>query len=70
MGIDSPDYLDEEPASPQEIADACRDVLDEETCEEIALQESPEEALELAFTALEEAGEDPEAFLRERGILE
>lgn len=69
MGIDSPEYLDEEP-SPQEIADACRDVLEPEACAAIADQESIEDALSIAFIALEEAGEDPEEFLRERGILE
>ena len=71
MGLDSPDYLDEEPPSPQEIADACREVLDPETCAAIADQENTEDALSIAFVALGEAGvKDPEEFLREKGILE
>jgi len=71
MGIDSPDYLDEEPPSPQEIADACKEVLNPETCAAIADQENTEDALGIAFTALDEAGvEDSEGFLRGKGILE
>lgn len=59
----------EEP-TPQEIADACRDVLDGDTCDEIAKEPTTENALGLAFTALTEVGEDPESYLKEKGILE
>lgn len=61
----------EEP-TPQEVADACREALnmDSEVCDEIAEQPTLEDALGLAFTALAEAGEYPESFLKEKGILE
>lgn len=62
--------LKEEPTI-QEIADACRGTLDNETCDEIVALENADEALGLAFTSLIENGiEDPEAFLRAKGILE
>lgn len=69
MGIDDNERLGEEP-TPAEIGAACRHVLDGESCDEIAGQEDSETALGLAFTALEEAGKDPEVFLRSKGILE
>lgn len=60
---------EKEPTS-QELAEACREVLDEEICIEIAAMEF-EEALEFIFTCLIEAGiDDPEEFLIEKGILE
>ncbi len=69
MNLDDKETVQEEPTI-QELVDACRGVLDEETCDEIAEQENFEDALGLAFTALEEAGENPEEFLKEKGILE
>lgn len=65
---ESPENLKE--ATPKEVADACEEVLDEETCGEIAAQKNLEDALGLAFTALGDAGEDPETYLKEKGILE
>ncbi|MEK7172261.1 MAG: hypothetical protein AAB739_05125 [Patescibacteria group bacterium] len=64
--------IDEKESTPQEVADACREALnmDSEVCDEIAEQPTLEDALGLAFTALTEAGEDPESFLKEKGILE
>ncbi len=58
-----------EPTS-KELADACRNVLTEEDCNELASLPM-EEALNNAFTMLIENGiDDPEAFLKEKGILE
>lgn len=59
-----------EEASVTEIADACRGVLDAGVCDEIAEQEDPIDALELAYAELIEAGEDPDKFLKQRNILE
>lgn len=56
--------------TPQEIADACREALDENICDAIAEEPTIEDALGLAFSTLTEAGEDPESFLKEKGILE
>jgi hypothetical protein len=59
-----------EDATPQEIAEACSDILDQNTCLAIAEEEDPISALELAFSALTEAGTtDPDRFLTERNIL-
>ncbi len=69
MTPENSETLDEEPTI-IEIADSCRDILDSETCDEIAAQESTEDALGLAFTALIEAGEDPEEFLKNKNLLE
>lgn len=67
MGLDDSE-LNEEPTA-AEIADACKDVLDRATCEEIAAMDD-EEAIGLVFTALIEAGvDDPEEFLKAKGIL-
>ncbi len=67
MALENPEILE---ATVAEIADACREVLDEEICDEIAEQDNPDDALGLAFTALCEAGEDPEEYLKEKGVLE
>lgn len=66
---ETPETLDED-ASAIEIADACRGVLKAGVCDEIAEQENPIDALELAYTELLEAGEDPDEFLKQRNILE
>ena len=53
-----------------ELAEACREVLDPETCAEIEGME-PDEAMGYAFTCLIEVGiDDPEEFLIEKGLLE
>lgn len=58
-----------EPTS-KELAEACQEILSEEDCQELAAMDF-EEALGYAFTLLIENGiEDPEVFLREKGILE
>ena len=60
---------EQEPTS-QELAEVCKDILDEEACVELGSMEF-EEALGFAFTCLIEAGiNDPEKFLIEKGILE
>lgn len=69
MGLDNKEQLDEEP-TPAEIAEACRDLLEAEVCDEIAEQEETETALGLAFSAILETGEDPEEYLKNKGILE
>lgn len=69
MGLDDKEILQEEP-TPAEIAEACSEVLEPVACEEIAALEDTETAIGLAFTALIEAGENPEEFLRTKGILE
>ncbi|PJC36966.1 hypothetical protein CO046_03320 [Candidatus Peregrinibacteria bacterium CG_4_9_14_0_2_um_filter_53_11] len=70
MGIDNPEQLGEEPTS-GEIAEACREALGDDVCAEIEEMEDAEAALGLTFTALIEAGiEDPEEYLRSRGVLE
>ena len=69
MTPENPENLGEDPTV-AEIADACRAVLDQGTCDEIAAQKNTEDALGLAFTALTEAGENPEEFLKSRNILE
>ncbi|MEK7528669.1 MAG: hypothetical protein AAB592_02800 [Patescibacteria group bacterium] len=66
---ETPGDLGEEP-SVADIADACREVLGLETCDEIAAQEDYQAALGLAFTALDGVVEDPEAFLKDKNILE
>jgi hypothetical protein len=68
MGIDDNDKFDEEP-SPAEIADAFRNLLDKETCDEISRQAETEYAYALAFTASTDAGEQhPEKYLMAAGI--
>lgn len=57
-----------EPTS-RELAEACKEVLSEEDCEELSSMEI-DDAIGYAFTLLIEAGEDPEEFLKEKGILE
>lgn len=70
MALSIPETYDLEPPSPEEVAEACRNVLGADACDEIAAQESIGEAVDLAFTALTEAGKDPEVFLISKGILE
>lgn len=55
--------------TPEELADACKEVLTEEDCQELASMEI-DDAIGYAFTLLLEAGEDPDEFLKEKGILE
>lgn len=70
MGIHDIEAPAEEPTV-EEVSKACRGVVSDEACDEIATQETLQDALGLAFTALSEAEiEDPEAFLKEKGILE
>lgn len=52
-----------------ELAQVCTEVLTPEDCAELAEMEF-DNALSYAFTLLLEAGEDPEEFLKEKGILE
>ena len=60
---------EKEPTS-QELAEVCKEILDEKTCAELETMEF-EEALGHAFTCLMESGiENPEEFLIEKGILE
>lgn len=64
--------LKEEPLGPtaKELAEACKEILTEEDCEDLAAMPI-DEAMGYAFTLLIEQGiEDPEQFLRERKILE
>jgi hypothetical protein len=54
----------------ENLTNACREVLGEEV-EELKNCEGMEEALGLCFSLLIENGiDDPEEFLREKGILE
>lgn len=76
MGLDDkdgPEELEEGEATSAEIADACRGVVDEDVCDEIAAEPDAELALMNAMSALiglVGMGEDEaEAFLREKGIL-
>lgn len=65
----TPEQKKNEPTS-QELAETCSEVLTEEDCAEIAGM-AFDEALGYAFTLLIENGiEDPETFLKEKGILE
>lgn len=60
---------EDEPTS-QELAEACKDVLSGEDCEELASMPF-DEALDYSFTLLIQNGiENPETFLIEKGILE
>lgn len=66
--IASEESKEKEPTT-QELVEACKEVLDEETCAELEAMEF-DEALGFAFTCLIEAGiDDPEEFLIEKGIL-
>lgn len=69
MGIDDPETVEEE-VTPTEIAVACRGTVNEIGCEAIAEEEDSESALALAFSLLLEVVDDPEDFLRGKGILE
>jgi hypothetical protein len=54
-----------------ELVEACRGVLPEESLADLARIGSIDDALGFAFTALIEAGiEEPETFLKEKGILQ
>ena len=56
--------------TPGKVAEACREVLTEEDCDDIAALPL-DEAIGQAFTLLIENGvDDPEAFLKEKDILE
>ncbi len=64
-----PEVATKEPTSEQ-LANVCGEVLSAEDCEELAIMPM-DEALGCAFTLLIENGvEDPEDFLRSKGILE
>lgn len=66
MGI-SPEVINEPTSA--ELASACQEVLGEEDRAELAGMDFSE-ALDYAFTLLIENGVDPEAFLKEKKILE
>lgn len=54
-----------------ELVEACREVLDDDACAAILEEPDYSAALDLAFSALFNAGiEDPENFLIQKGILE
>ena len=54
----------------EQVAIACKDVLSEEDCKDIAALDF-EEAIGHAFTLLLENGiDDPEGYLKEKGVLE
>jgi len=60
-----------EEITPQEIAEACAEVLDNNTRLAISEQPTELEAIELAISALVAAGHpDPESFLKSKGILD
>ncbi|MDO8649815.1 MAG: hypothetical protein Q7K33_00665 [Candidatus Berkelbacteria bacterium] len=64
------DSSEDEP-TPAELIDACREVLDGDSLEALNECEDFEEAMGLVFTMLIEAGvEDPEQFLREKGLIQ
>jgi hypothetical protein len=68
---ENPENLEEREPTSQELAEVCAEVLDEETCAEIAAMSDLEEAISYAFAVLIEAGvDDPEQFLIEKGILQ
>ena len=54
----------------KEIADACRDVLNEDELEAIEAEETYDYALDAAYAYLAGHVDDPEAFLVEKGILQ
>ncbi len=65
----SPEMPEEKEPTSQELAKACEGVLSEEDCLELASMEIGE-AVGYAFTLLMTNGiEDPEGFLKEKGIL-
>lgn len=67
MGV-TPEKEETEPTSEQ-LAKAVAEVLDPEDCQELVAMDF-DEACGYAFTLLLENGiEDPETFLREKGIL-
>lgn len=53
----------------QELADVCKEVLSDEDCQELAVLNF-DDAIGYAFTLLLENGEDPDEFLKSKGILE
>lgn len=55
--------------TPQEVADACKNILPEEDWVEIAIQWYGKEALTMAREALEDNGEDPLEFLPREWLL-
>jgi len=64
------EYIEEEPSTPEEIADACEEVIDYiPVYKEIAAQSTAEDAYRLAVSALSDYIDDPEGFLRGKGIL-
>jgi hypothetical protein len=70
---EGPSQEEREPTEPTvaQLVEACRGILSEEALVDLAEIESFDDALGFAFTALIESGvEDPETFLKEKGILE
>lgn len=68
--IQSEQFRQNEKLAIMDLAEAIKDVLSEEEILDLQDCENLEEALSLAFTCLIEEGiEDPEEFLREKGIL-
>ncbi|MBI2634228.1 hypothetical protein HYW82_00985 [Candidatus Peregrinibacteria bacterium] len=71
MGIEKNENLEGGP-TPADLAQICLDFgVDADDCDYMAEIEKWDDALGYAYSALCVAGvDDPEAFLRERGILE
>jgi len=67
-GQDKNEQESTEPTT-QELVEACREVLSEEDCADLASMEF-DDALNNAATMLEEQGIDWVSFLTEKGILE
>ena len=60
----------EKEPTPEDLAEACREVLTEEDCRELASMPL-DEGVGYAFTLLLENGvDDPDAFLRDKNIIE
>ena len=56
--------------SPLKVAAACKEILSEEDCQDIAALEL-QEAIGLAFALLMDNGiDDPESYLKEKDVLE
>ena len=70
MNTGPAEYREEEPSTPEEIAIACEEVIDDiPVCKEIAAQPTAEDAYKAAVSALSDYIDDPEAFLEGKGIM-
>ncbi|MDZ7586285.1 MAG: hypothetical protein U0946_00905 [Patescibacteria group bacterium] len=70
QGLSPEEGIEEEmkEPTPQELAEACKEVLSEEDCQELAAMDI-DEGIGYAFTLLLAAEEEPEQFLKEKGII-